>query len=216
MSRHVVATVDEIAPGKSKLVTVKGREIGLFNVNGSFYALANRCPHAGGALCEGAIVGLVQSDGPGKYKLARPGEFLRCPWHGWEFDMRNGQSYFDPKRVKVRSYPVAVESGEEPVQHLPAAALDVARAAELVYADGGAQRGDAMFEAHAGEGVRVVLGVVVDLAQAALVVVPVQQRQLPESVVAGGQDTALAGGDGLLVGRVHGHVGERPDVLAGP
>ena len=41
------------------------------------------------------------------------GEFLRCAWHGWEFDMRNGQSYFDPKRVKVRSYPVAVESGEE-------------------------------------------------------------------------------------------------------
>jgi hypothetical protein len=31
----------------------------------------------------------------------------------WEFDMRNGQSWFDPKRVKVRSYPVAVESGEE-------------------------------------------------------------------------------------------------------
>ena len=46
---------------------------------------------------------------------ARPrvGELLRCPWHGWEFDMRNGQSWFDPKRVKVRSYPVAVESGEE-------------------------------------------------------------------------------------------------------
>ena len=43
----------------------------------------------------------------------RVGELLRCPWHGWEFDMRNGQSWFDPKRVKVRSYPVAVESGED-------------------------------------------------------------------------------------------------------
>jgi nitrite reductase/ring-hydroxylating ferredoxin subunit len=42
-----------------------------------------------------------------------PRELLRCPWHGWEFDMRNGQSYFDPKRVRVRSYPVAIESGEE-------------------------------------------------------------------------------------------------------
>ena len=66
MSRHVVATVDEIAPGHSKLVTVKGREIGLFNVAGNFYALANRCPHAGGALCQGEIVGLAQSDGPGQ------------------------------------------------------------------------------------------------------------------------------------------------------
>ena len=113
MSRHVVATVDEIAPGKSKLVTVKGREIGLFNVNGSFYALANRCPHAGGALCEGAIVGLVQSDGPGKYKLARPGEFLRCPWHGWEFEIATGQSWCDPKNLKIRQFPVAVEPGAE-------------------------------------------------------------------------------------------------------
>jgi hypothetical protein len=37
---------------------------------------------------------------------------LRCPWHGWEFDMRNGQSYFDPARVKVRTYPVVIEDGE--------------------------------------------------------------------------------------------------------
>jgi hypothetical protein len=43
---------------------------------------------------------------------------LRCPWHGWEFDMRNGQSYFDPQRVKVRSYPVVVESGEVLAQGL--------------------------------------------------------------------------------------------------
>ena len=62
---------DEIAPGQCKLVTVKGREIGVFNVNGEFFALANRCPHAGGPLCEGKIVALVQSDGPGHYRLAR-------------------------------------------------------------------------------------------------------------------------------------------------
>jgi hypothetical protein len=71
MSRHVVATVDEIKPGHSKLVTVKGREIGLFNVNGRFHALANRCPHAGGALCQGEIVGLPQSAGPGDYRIVR-------------------------------------------------------------------------------------------------------------------------------------------------
>ena len=38
---------------------------------------------------------------------------LRCPWHGWEFDIRNGQSWFDPKRFRIRSYPVVVESGAE-------------------------------------------------------------------------------------------------------
>lgn len=116
MSRHVVATVDEIAPGSSKLVTVKGREIGLFNVAGNFYALANRCPHAGGALCQGEVVGLAQSDGPGDYKIARKGEFLRCPWHGWEFEIATGQSYCDPKNLVIRQYPVAVAPGGELVK----------------------------------------------------------------------------------------------------
>lgn len=116
MSRHVVATVDEIAPGSSKLVTVKGREIGLFNVAGKFYALANRCPHAGGALCEGEIVGLAKSEGPGDYKIVRKGQFLRCPWHGWEFEIATGQSYCDPKNLVIRQFPVTVAPGGELVK----------------------------------------------------------------------------------------------------
>jgi hypothetical protein len=42
------------------------------------------------------------------YQRSRVGELLRCAWHGWEFDMRNGQSWFDPKRVRVRTYPVVI------------------------------------------------------------------------------------------------------------
>jgi nitrite reductase/ring-hydroxylating ferredoxin subunit len=116
MSRHVVATVDEIAPGNSKLVTVKGREIGVFNVAGSFYALANRCPHAGGALCQGEIVGLPQSDGPGHYRMVRKGEFVRCPWHGWEYEIATGQSYCDPKSTVARQFQISVEPGAELVK----------------------------------------------------------------------------------------------------
>ena len=51
MPRHVVASVDEIAPGTCKIVSVAGREIGVFNVDRTFYALINRCPHEGAALC---------------------------------------------------------------------------------------------------------------------------------------------------------------------
>jgi 3-phenylpropionate/trans-cinnamate dioxygenase ferredoxin subunit len=111
MSRHVVARVGEVAPGSTKLVTVKGREIGLFNVKGEFFALANRCPHMGGPLCRGMIVALVQSDGPGSYRLTRRQEFLRCPWHGWEFDIRTGQSWCDPNDLKIRQFAVSVEPG---------------------------------------------------------------------------------------------------------
>jgi nitrite reductase/ring-hydroxylating ferredoxin subunit len=116
MTRHVVATVDEIAAGQCKRVNVAGRDIGLFNVHGTFYALANRCPHAGGALCEGKIVGLAQSDGPGTYRIARQGEFVRCPWHGWEYEIATGQSWCDPKSTVARQFDVAVESGEQLVK----------------------------------------------------------------------------------------------------
>jgi len=116
VKRHVVARADEVAPGTSRIVTVNGREIGVFNVKGEFFALANRCPHQGGSLCLGKIGGLVLSDGPGNYRVVRPGEFIRCPWHGWEFDIRTGQSWCDPKSTKVRAFQVTVEPGQELVK----------------------------------------------------------------------------------------------------
>ena len=116
MSRQVVAKASEVAPGAMKLFTVAGREIGIFNLNGEYFALGNRCPHAGGPLCSGKIVGLVQSDGPGSYRLTRRQEFLRCPWHGWEFDIRTGQSWCDPNSVKARPFHVRVEPGESLVK----------------------------------------------------------------------------------------------------
>ena len=109
--RHVVARTADIPIGGSKRVTVTGRDIGVFNVKGEFYALANRCPHQGGPLCTGQIIGLAQSAGPGDYKLDRVGEMVRCPWHGWEFDIRTGQSWCDPTHTYVKQYAVAVEKG---------------------------------------------------------------------------------------------------------
>jgi len=116
MSRHVVGRVADVAPGTNRLVVVKGREIGIFNVGGKFYALANRCPHKGGPLCHGRITGLAQSSGPGDYRLIRDGEFLRCPWHGWEFEISTGQSYCDPLTMRIRQFEVAVAPGEEIVK----------------------------------------------------------------------------------------------------
>ncbi len=112
MARHVVAKEGEIPPGGSKRVTLSGREIALFNIKGEYFALLNRCPHEGGPLCHGKLTSLVESDRPGQYKVSRPGEMLRCPWHGWEFDVRTGQSYCDPTKIKVRAYDVTVEPGE--------------------------------------------------------------------------------------------------------
>jgi len=114
-TRTVSLTIDGQRVSVTEGTTVLGacREIGIFNIGGVYFALANRCPHAGAPLEKAACVARLTSPEPGVYQRSRVGELLRCAWHGWEFDMRNGQSYFDPKRVKIRSYPVAVESGEE-------------------------------------------------------------------------------------------------------
>ena len=116
MSRRVLAKAGDVAPGTCKIVTAMGREIGLFNVDGEYFAISNRCPHMGAELCRGMIVGLAGSDGPGTYKLTKPGEFIRCPWHGWEFDIRTGQSWCDPKSMKARKFKVTVEPGADLVK----------------------------------------------------------------------------------------------------
>ena len=112
MSRHVVARVGEIPEKGSKLVEVKGRRIALFHVNGEYFALTDRCPHEGGSLCAGRLIGLVRSKEPGQYDYSRPNEMLQCSWHGWEFDIRTGQSYCDPDSIRARTYEVSVEPGE--------------------------------------------------------------------------------------------------------
>lgn len=110
LTRYKVARSNEIPPGSRKIVEVAGRSIGIFNVGGEFYALRNQCPHAGGPLCEGVLSGFVQSEVPGEYSYVRRGEILRCPWHQWEFDVKTGQSWFDPAKTRVRAYEVTVES----------------------------------------------------------------------------------------------------------
>jgi len=82
MSRQVVAQKAEVAPGSGKIAAARGRQIGLFEIDGEYFGLSNRYPHKGAELCRGMIVGLAQSGAPGEYHLARPGEFIRCPWHG--------------------------------------------------------------------------------------------------------------------------------------
>src|SRR6478672_13729099 len=109
MAKHTVGIVGEIPPGQRKIVDLEGRSIGVFNVKGTFYALRNTCPHQSGPLCRGRLIGLLRASDPRHLELSREGEILRCPWHGWEFDITNGRSVFNPHRVRAKSYAVAVE-----------------------------------------------------------------------------------------------------------
>ncbi len=116
MARHVVAPAAEIPPGSRKLVTVKGRPIVIFNLDGEYFGLLNRCPHQGGNLGAGRVTGLLESLCPGEYRYTRKGEILRCPWHGWEFDIRTGQSYCNPESIRTKAYSVEVKPGQTVVE----------------------------------------------------------------------------------------------------
>jgi 3-phenylpropionate/trans-cinnamate dioxygenase ferredoxin subunit len=94
---------------------IGGREIGVVRdpVDGQLFGVRNRCPHQGGPLCRGTVcdrtVGM-----PGRYAVSgRP--VLRCPWHGWEFDLETGLCCDDPA-LRVAVYPVLVRDGRVLVQ----------------------------------------------------------------------------------------------------
>ena len=107
--RVTVAAVGDIRPGQMRIVSVGDRRIGVFNVGGRYFALANKCPHAGAPVCLGRVTGMSDASAPGlDVGWGRDGEILRCPWHGWEFDIATGRTVTDPTK-RIPTYPVAVE-----------------------------------------------------------------------------------------------------------
>ena len=86
---------DELGPGSRRRVELDGKEILLLNVEGTLFALENRCPHQQFALLhEGSIEAMV----------------LTCPMHGWSFDLRTGRSTSGGGRLKL--YPLRIDGDD--------------------------------------------------------------------------------------------------------
>ena len=111
MVRHVIAPVEELPPGTRKFLTIDERPIAIFNIKGEFFGLLNRCPHQGASLCEGPLIGLATSSDPGEIEYTRLGEIIRCPWHGFEFDIRTGTRPYSASRMRLRVYPARIDKG---------------------------------------------------------------------------------------------------------
>ena len=111
MTRHPVAQAGEIPPGGRKLVTVGRIQVGVFNVAGEFKAYRNACPHAGAPVCVGRISGTSQPSRVYEYIYGSEGCILRCPWHGWEFDLRTGEHLVDPE-TRLKAVPVEAAGSE--------------------------------------------------------------------------------------------------------
>jgi nitrite reductase/ring-hydroxylating ferredoxin subunit len=106
------------AEGGRTLVELGGRTIGVFQLDGGYFALADRCPHRGAPLCSsGQVVNAVEGVGD-EARVTREAALVRCPWHKWDFDIATGRCTVDA-RLRVRRYPAWVE-GEELVVSLDA------------------------------------------------------------------------------------------------
>jgi nitrite reductase (NADH) small subunit len=106
---HVVGHVDEIPVGTHKVVDIGRYGVGVYNVRGRFYAIANFCPHEGGPLCSGRVHGrsVLDEQAPGRASTVQDGEYIYCPWHQWGFELATGTSAVKPE-WSIRTYPVRV------------------------------------------------------------------------------------------------------------
>jgi nitrite reductase/ring-hydroxylating ferredoxin subunit len=94
---HRVADIDELPEGRVKTVTAGTVSMALTHIDGEFFAMDNKCPHQGGPLGEGSI----ESGTDGQC-------WLRCPWHGWDFDPKTGLPPGGHEDTGQQMFPVEV------------------------------------------------------------------------------------------------------------
>ncbi len=90
-----VGRAESVPPGRGATVQLKdGSEIALFNVNGTFYAIENFCPHKGYALADSPLKGTT----------------VVCEHHDWKFDVTSGHCFTAPK-CSIEKYKVNIDEG---------------------------------------------------------------------------------------------------------
>jgi len=103
-----VGLVEDFVLGKPRPVEVAGRVITVVRTEGGVFALGASCPHMGGPLCVGSMHGTMLPSDPDEYVYGQDGDVIRCPWHGYEFSIRTGESIAGAVRGAVPVYQVEV------------------------------------------------------------------------------------------------------------
>lgn len=115
--QYVVGTVAQFEERHAKIVQLDNRTIGVYRIDDEYYALRNYCPHQGAPLCAGKVLPDLTADRAGRVDVDESTWFVACPWHGWEYDIRTGQSYFGADHPPARGYPVSVTA--QPPEAVP-------------------------------------------------------------------------------------------------
>jgi nitrite reductase/ring-hydroxylating ferredoxin subunit len=112
----LVCKKGEIAEGGARLLKAGAIEIGVIFHKGEYFAYQNRCPHQGGPACEGLkLPQVAENIGEKGVHLGMTFDendmHIVCPWHGWEFHLKDGCHVID-KRQRLRKFPVVERGGE--------------------------------------------------------------------------------------------------------
>jgi 3-phenylpropionate/trans-cinnamate dioxygenase ferredoxin subunit len=92
-----ICPVEDLPPGEKRLVELDDLEIGVFNCNGTLYAIEDRCSHDDGELLYGEF---------------DPDECaVECPRHGSRFDLKTGNPLNLPAYVPIDTFQVLVQDG---------------------------------------------------------------------------------------------------------
>jgi nitrite reductase (NADH) small subunit len=95
-----------------KLAEVAGHDLVVVHSPSGIHVLRNRCPHQGAPICGGMLTGTYLPSDPGVLLYGMDNEIIRCPWHGWEFDVRNGEALFGISSKRLVLYPTEVRGGD--------------------------------------------------------------------------------------------------------
>ena len=107
--KHPLFPLHELAPGEMRAAQVDKLSVVIVRkLDGSVRGLLNRCSHQGAKLSDGRVMPLVVGGDVGKRQLTEE-LVIRCPWHGFEFDLEGGRCVADPRRQRVRGFEVTVE-----------------------------------------------------------------------------------------------------------
>ena len=96
MLRVRLASIIDLPDGRGVCVEAEGHRIALFQIEGTVYAIGDRCTHAEASLAEGEIFDHT----------------VECPRHGSEFDVRTGQPGSLPATRPVPVYALEIVDGE--------------------------------------------------------------------------------------------------------
>jgi nitrite reductase/ring-hydroxylating ferredoxin subunit len=95
--RYFFCHVSEIQDQVFLIREVANKSVGAIRLHGNIRLLLNYCPHAGAPICKGALVPALLCNTDRTHVLDTQSPQLRCPWHGWEFDLESGRPAFESK-----------------------------------------------------------------------------------------------------------------------